>query len=249
MNNARSEHLLTLSSVSKHYSEGVTALDNVSLSVAEGEILAVIGSSGAGKSTLLKCINRLIDCEGEIIFKGVPITNIRGRALRKVRSKIGMIFQNYNLVECLPVIENVLHGTLGRSSLFKSIFSIYTKEELAKADDIINAVGLADMKMRPCSALSGGQKQRVGIARSLMQQPSIILADEPISSLDIKTSRSILQLLQQTCKERGIACIINLHQIEAAKEFADRIVGLKNGRIAFDGKASELNDDALKKIL
>lgn len=247
--NRHNPSVLTMSSVSKTYSGGVKALDNVSLSVAEGEILAVIGSSGAGKSTLLKCINRLTECEGEIIFEGVPITKIRGKALRQARSKIGMIFQNYNLVDCLPVIDNVLHGILGKLNLFRSIFSLYTKQELALAYEIIDAVGLYEMKMRACSALSGGQKQRVGIARSLMQQPSIILADEPTSSLDIKMSHTILQLLQKNCKERGIACIINLHQIEAAKEFADRIVGLKTGRIVFDGKASDLNQDALKKIL
>lgn len=241
--------ILRLSSVSKTYRGGVLAVDNVSLSVAEGEILAIIGSSGAGKSTLLKCINRLIEYEGEITFEGIPITKVRGKALRQARSKIGMIFQNYNLVECLPVIDNVLHGRLGKMSFFRSIFSLYTKEELHEADKIIEAVGLSDMKRRACSALSGGQKQRVGIARSLMQEPSIILADEPTSSLDIKTSRTILQLLQKNCKERGIACIINLHQIEVAKEFADRIVGLKTGRVVFDGKTSELNDEALKKIL
>ena len=248
MNDLRSS-IIEISSVSKRYSSGVVALDNVSLSVAEGEILAVIGSSGAGKSTLLKCINRLVEYEGEIFFEGIPITKINGRSLRQVRSKIGMIFQNYNLVDCLPVIDNVLHGLLGKLSFFRSIFSLYTKEELEQAIKIIDAVGLSDMKMRACSALSGGQKQRVGIARSLMQQPSIILADEPTSSLDIKTSRTVLQLLQKNCKERGIACIINLHQIEAAKEFADRIVGLKSGQVVFDGKASELNEDVLKKIL
>lgn len=241
--------VLTISSLSKTYSNGVLALEDVSLSLAEGEILAVIGSSGAGKSTLLKCINRLTESEGCIVFENVPITRIRGRTLRHIRSKIGMIFQNYNLVESLPVIDNVLHGLLGKLGFFRSIFSLYTKDELAKADEIIDAVGLSEMKMRACSALSGGQKQRVGIARALMQQPSIILADEPTSSLDIKTSRTVLQLLKKNCKERGIACIINLHQIQEAKEFADRIVGLKMGRMVFDGKASELSEDALKKIL
>ena len=241
-------HILTLSSISKTYRGGVLALDDISLSVAEGEILAVIGSSGAGKSTLLKCINRLEECEGEIIFEGLSIQKIRGRALRQARRKIGMIFQNYNLVECLPVIDNVLHGILGKLSFFRSIFSLYTKEELIQANEIIEAVGLSEMKMRACSALSGGQKQRVGIARSLMQQPSIILADEPTSSLDIKTSRTILQLLQKNCKERGIACIINLHQIELAREFADRIVGLKMGQVVFDGKVAELSEEVLKKI-
>ena len=249
MNTSCPFSVLEISSLSKTYPTGIVALDNVSLSVEEGEILAVIGSSGAGKSTLLKCINRLTECEGSIIFEGIPITKIRAGALRRARSRIGMIFQNYNLVECLPVIDNVLHGILGKLSFFRSIFSLYTKEELKQANEIIDAVGLSEMKMRACIALSGGQKQRVGIARSLMQQPSIILADEPTSALDIKTSRTILQLLKKNCKERGIACIINLHQIEAAKEFADRIVGLKMGRVVFDGKASELNEEALKKIL
>lgn len=244
-----SSQVLKVSSLCKTYPGGVTALEDVSLSVARGEIVGVVGSSGAGKSTLLKCINRLTDCEGEIVFEGSDIRQAKGATLRRVRSKIGMVFQNYSLVEPLSVMENVLHGLLGKMSFFRAVFSLYTKEEELEASEMLDAVGLSEMKMRACGTLSGGQKQRVGIARALMQHPSLILADEPTSSLDVKTSHAVLQLLQKNCHERGIACIINMHQTEAAKEFADRIVGLKMGRVVFEGSASELSDEALAKIL
>ena len=241
--------MLNISCLSKTYPGGVIALKDVSLTVEKGEIVAVIGSSGAGKSTLLKCINRLTDGQGSIIFEDKHIMQLKGKALCHARSKIGMIFQNYNLVEPLSVLENVLHGRLGKMSFFRSIFSLYTDEELQMACELIEAVGLREMRERACFTLSGGQKQRVGIARSLMQQPLIILGDEPTSSLDINTSRTVLSLLRTACKERGIACIINLHQIDEAKEFADRIVGLKAGKVVFDGTPSQLDSNILKNIL
>ncbi|MGP1437716.1 MAG: phosphonate ABC transporter ATP-binding protein [Treponema sp.] len=238
--------MLKISNLTKKYSNALIALDNVSFSVKKGEFVAIIGQSGAGKSTLLRCINNLEEHSGTIMLEGACIEQARN--LRELRKNIAFIFQNYNLVENLSVIENVLHGILGKIGFFRSIFGIYNKEEKRKALLLLESLGLSQMPYRCCVALSGGQKQRVGIARALMQSPSIILADEPTSSLDINSTNIVLNLLKERCKENNITCIVNLHQIDVAKIFADRIIALKKGKIVFDDVPSRLNDIALKNI-
>ena len=240
--------MLEVESLYKKYTDGKLALNDVSFSLKSSEVLAIVGSSGAGKSTLLKCINRLVEYEGSIKLNGLCIERLNGRALRKLRCNIAMIFQNYSLVENLSVIENVLHGTLGKINFFRALFGLYTKEEERRAEHIVGKVGMKDFLYRPCFSLSGGEKQRVGIARSFMQEPALILADEPTSSLDIKTSHDVLFLLKDLCKKRRIATIVNLHQIDLAKHFADRIIALKDGKIVFDDLPSKLDDAMIKKI-
>ncbi len=240
--------MLEISNLTKRYNNGFLALDNVSFSIKEGEFVAVVGQSGAGKSTLLRCINNLEEHSGNVVVNGLCIEKLGQGALRKVRKDIAFIFQNYNLVENLSVIENVLHGILGKIGFFRSVFGIYKQEEKEEACLLIEALGLLDMRYRCCVDLSGGQKQRVGIARALMQSPSIILADEPTSSLDVNSTSIVLNLLKKKCKEKGITLVVNLHQIEGAKKFADRIIALKKGKIVFDASPQFLTDDEIKKI-
>ncbi|MGP1519917.1 MAG: phosphonate ABC transporter ATP-binding protein [Treponema sp.] len=240
--------MLEISNLTKRYNNGFLALDNVSFSVKEGEFVAVVGQSGAGKSTLLRCINNLEEHSGNVVVNGLCIEKLSQGALRKVRKDIAFIFQNYNLVENLSVLENVLHGILGKIGFFRSVFGIYKQEEKEEACLLIEALGLLNMRYRCCVDLSGGQKQRVGIARALMQSPSIILADEPTSSLDVNSTNIVLNLLKKKCKEKGITSVVNLHQIEGAKKFADRIIALKKGKIVFDASPQFLTDDEIKKI-
>lgn len=240
--------MLEISNLTKKYSNNFIALDNISLSVNKGEFVVVIGQSGAGKSTLLRCINNLEPHTGTILVEGFCIEKLKHKALREARKNIAFIFQNYNLVENLSVLENVLHGILGKIGFWRSIFGIYTREEKNDALLLIEALGLLEMKYRCCVDLSGGQKQRVGVARALMQKPSLILADEPTSSLDIASSNIVLNLLKENCKKNGITSVVNLHQIELAKKFADRIIALKNGQVVFDNIPSFLTDIEIKRI-
>ena len=240
--------MLEISKLTKKYTNGFLALDNVSLSVNKGEFMVVIGQSGAGKSTLLRCINNLEPHTGTILVEGLCIEKLNRRALKEVRKNIAFIFQNYNLVENLSVLENVLHGMLGKIGFWRSVFGIYTRQEKNNALSLIEVLGLLEMKYRCCADLSGGQKQRVGIARALMQKPRLILADEPTSSLDVASSNIVLNLLKENCKKNGITCVVNLHQIELAKKFADRIVALKNGQVVFDGFPPALTESELRKI-
>lgn len=241
--------MLEISNLTKKYTTSrLIALDNVSFSVKKGEFVAVIGQSGAGKSTLLRCINGLEAHTGSVVLEGLCIEKLSARKLREARKNIAFIFQNYNLVENLSVIENVLHGILGKIGFFRSIFGVYKREEKRNALLLLESLGLSDMPYRCCLDLSGGQKQRVGIARALMQSPSIVLADEPTSSLDVNSSNIVLNLLKENCKARKITCIVNLHQIEVAKRFADRIIALKKGKIVFDNEPTNLNDVAINEI-
>lgn len=241
--------LLQLKSITKYYSGTMPALKDVNLSVAEGEFVSVIGSSGSGKSTLLRCINRIIEASsGEVYFNGTDFSKLPKRKLRKIRTKIGMIFQHYNLVDRLSVLENVLHGRLGYKSSLAGIFGIYTKEEKEQAFKIINILGLRDQIYKRCDELSGGQKQRVGIARALIQNPKLILCDEPIASLDPNTSKVIMDYLQNIAKEMGITIIISLHQVDVALKYSDRIIGVNKGSIIFDGNPDELTDERISQI-
>lgn len=217
------------------------ALSGVDFVCGEGELVTVIGPSGAGKSTFLRCINRLIEpTEGSVVFNGQDITHLRRNKLRGVRTQIAMIFQNYNLVYRLTAIQNVLHGRLGYKGAVAGSLGLYSDAEKLRAFELLDEVGLGEFAYRRADQLSGGQKQRVGIARALIQDPRIILCDEPIASLDPKSSRVVMEHLRRVTRQHGITCIVNLHQVDMALEFSDRIVGLRAGEKVFEGTPAEL---------
>lgn len=241
--------LLELNNVTKSYHKEIPALVDVSFSVQEGEFVAIIGPSGAGKSTLLRCINRMIEATGgEISFNGVKVSNLSKNGLRKLRTQIGMIFQHYNLVDRLTVIENVLHGRLGYKSTLAGVFGRYSEEEKRQAFRIIEILGLNDQVYQRCDQLSGGQKQRVGIARALIQNPKMILCDEPIASLDPNASKIIMNHLRNVSTEMGITVIVNLHQVNVALKYSDRIIGVNKGKVVFDGSPAELTAEQIYDI-
>lgn len=241
--------ILEFKNVSKIYDNVTKALDDVSFAVEEGEFVSIIGPSGAGKSTLLRCINRLINAsQGVVTFDGQDITHVKGKELRNIRTKTGMIFQHYNLVDRLSVIENVLHGTLGKKSTISGMVGHYTEEEKEKTFDILKELGLGDQVYKRCDELSGGQKQRVGIARAIMQQPRLILCDEPIASLDPKASKVIMDQLAEINKKKKITCIVNLHQVDVAMKYSQRILGVAGGKIVFDGAPEELDQSTIHRI-
>ncbi|OUO92497.1 phosphonate ABC transporter ATP-binding protein [Gordonibacter sp. An230] len=241
--------LLELRGLSKSYDGRARALDDVSLEVRRGEFVSVIGSSGAGKSTLLRCVNRLVDpTEGSVAFDGDDMVRARGRALRACRRRIAMVFQHYNLVHRATAIENVLQGRLGYKSTIAGMLGLFSEEEKRRAFEILDQVGLADFAYTRTDQLSGGQKQRVGIARALVQDPLLMLADEPIASLDPKSSRTVMEHLRWAADELGVACLVNLHQVDFALEFSDRIVGLAGGRLVFDGAPDELDEAMIARI-
>lgn len=241
--------LLELKNVTKYYNNTVPALAGVSFSVRKGEFVSVIGPSGAGKSTLLRCINRMIEVTGgEIYFDGIMSSKVKRKDLRKLRTKIGMIFQHYNLVDRLTVIENVLHGRLGYKSTLAGVLGRYSREEKMQAYGVVRFLGLNDQVYQRCDQLSGGQKQRVGIARALVQNPKMILCDEPIASLDPNASKIIMDHLKNVATQMGITMIVNLHQVNVALKYADRIIGVNQGRIVFDGPPDELTDGRIADI-
>lgn len=238
-----------MDAVSKSYNGKSKALDGVSLAIERGQFVSVIGSSGAGKSTLLRCVNRLIDpSEGRIEFDGKNVLELGKRELRQVRRSIGMIFQHYNLVSRSTTIENVLQGRLGYKSSIAGVLGLYSEEEKELAFETLDRLGMAEFAYRRCDQLSGGQKQRVGIARALVQEPLLMLADEPIASLDPKASRTIMEYLRWAADDLGIACLVNLHQVDYAIEFSDRIIGLKDGKLVFDGSPADLDSEAIAYI-
>ncbi len=243
------EPLLTVSNVMKYYNGATPALDDVTFSVKEGEFISIIGPSGAGKSTLLRCINRMIDVSsGEIIFDGLQTAGLLKRDLKKLRTKIGMIFQHYNLVDRLTVIENVLHGRLGSKSTLAGALGRYSQQEKTKALAVITMLGLKDHIYQRCDHLSGGQKQRVGIARALVQNPKMILCDEPIASLDPNASKIIMDHLRNFSKEMRITLIVNLHQVNVALKYSDRIIGVNKGKIVFDGAPDLVTPQCISEI-
>ena len=243
------EPILKFDNVSKHYPNGVHALKGVSFTVREGEFVSVIGPSGSGKSTLLRAINRLIPIsDGTVWLDGQAVSAQRGKGLRQLRRKVGMIFQNYNLVYSLSVLQNVLHGRLGYMSGVKGVFGLYSEADKQEALDLLNELGLADFAYNRASDLSGGQKQRVGIARAIMQGPKLLLCDEPIASLDPSSAKTIMDLLRDMTRKRNIACIVNLHQLDVALKYSTRIIGLSKGEIVFDGRPEELDDCTIERI-
>jgi len=241
--------ILSVKDVKKTYRNGTHALRGVSFDIHEGEFVAIIGSSGSGKSTLLRCINQLVkQTQGSVIFKGTAVEKLKNSEMKKIRREIGMIFQHYNLIDRLTVIQNVLHGRLGYMNDFQGIFDLYSNEDRWNAYHILERVGLENEIYKRADQLSGGQKQRVGIARALAQNPSFMLADEPIASLDPVTSSVIMEYLYRICREDKISAIVSLHQVDFALKYATRIIGIKQGLIIFDGKPKELTDSVIDQI-
>ncbi len=237
------EHLV------KVYPNGTRALKDVSFEVADGEFLAVIGLSGSGKSTLLRCINRLIEpTSGKITWDEVDITAVSGKEMRKVRRQIGMIFQQFNLVKRSSVLTNVLSGRLGYVNSFQSLLGVFSPADQRRAIDNLEQVGLSEKAHVRADSLSGGQQQRVGIARALMQEPKLILADEPVASLDPVLAHSILKYLEQLNKERGITVLCSLHFLDLVHRYATRAVALKDGELVFQGLPKQIDDAQFKAI-
>jgi phosphonate transport system ATP-binding protein len=238
----RIEHLV------KDYSGGVHALDDVSMEVRGGEFLVLIGLSGSGKSTLLRCINRLVEpTGGRIVLDDLDITAARGTDLRKIRRSVGMIFQQFNLVKRSTVLTNVLTGRLGYVSQWQSLLAHWGEDDYRRALVSLDRVGLRDRAHQRADRLSGGQQQRVAIARALMQEPKIMLADEPVASLDPATSHSVLKYLQQINSE-GMTVICSLHFLSLARAYGTRVIALKGGRLMFDGKPAEIDEQRFKEI-
>ena len=241
--------LLKIDDLVKTYPNGTQALQSVNLEVEKGEFLVVIGLSGSGKSTLLRCINRLHDpTSGSVVFNGQEVTELRGRELRAVRGNMGMIFQHFNLIPRKSVLENVLTGALARTGLVTSLLSLYSKKERERAAEYIRIVGLEGKEKSRADNLSGGQQQRVSIARALMQNPQLLLADEPVASLDPATSHSVMRYLKKINEEMGVTVICNLHFLSLVRAYAGRVIALKDGRIIYHGSPQEIDEDWFKRI-
>jgi phosphonate transport system ATP-binding protein len=241
--------MLELKHLSKSYVAGTPVLADISVGIPAQGITAIIGASGTGKSTLIRCINRLVEpTQGEILFDGTDMARVSGKTLRHARRHIGMVFQEYNLVERLTVMENLLCGRLGYVSPWRAWRRKFPPEDVRRAYELLDLVGLAGFANQRADALSGGQRQRVGIARAVMQEPRLLLADEPTSSLDPKTSVEIMELMAGIARTRGIPVLVNMHDVLLAKRFADRVLGMAAGRIVFDGPPDQLDDAMLKTI-
>ncbi len=241
--------ILSIQNVSKVYDGQVRALDGVSFEAPKGQFLAIIGLSGSGKSTLLRCLNRLIDpTGGRILFEGADVTNANDTELRRIRRRIGMVFQHFNLVHRSSVLTNVLSGRLGYVNPAWSLVNRFPPEDVANAHKQLARVGLADKAGSRADELSGGQQQRVGIARALMQDPVMILADEPVASLDPVLAHGIMQYLEQINKQDGVTVLCSLHFLDLVHRYADRVVALNGGRLVFDGPPAEIDDQKFKDI-
>jgi phosphonate transport system ATP-binding protein len=240
--------MISVRGLSKTYAGGVRALDNVNIDVAPGEFLVILGPSGAGKSTLLRCINRLVEpSAGQVFHNGAEITGHRG-SLRAIRRQFGMVFQQFNLVKRLSVLVNVLAGRLGYRSVLRSLLYSFPEADKRIAIECLARVNMEHKAFQRADTLSGGEQQRVAIARALAQQPTVILADEPVASLDPKIARQVLGYLRQVAQELGITVLCNLHQVDYAKEFSERVVGMSRGSVVFEGPSSQLTDDILHRI-
>ncbi len=252
--------ILEVKDLHKSFNPSAHVLRGISLKVEQGEFLGVIGLSGAGKSTLLRCINRLVEpSSGEILIPRsifIPesdgaradVLKLDPKELRLLRRKVGMIFQQFNIVKRLSVIDNVLSGGLGYQPSLKSCLRLFPQEEKRRALTNLKRVGLLDHAYKRADELSGGEQQRVAIARTLMQNPAIILADEPVSSLDPKLSRVVLDILKRICREDGITALASLHTLDLAREYADRVVALREGRVFFNGPATDLSDGVVEEV-
>ncbi len=241
--------MLTIQDLTKVYPTGARALNGISFRVDEPKVITIIGPSGAGKSSLIRCINRLVEpTSGKILLDGTDIAGLSSRGLRKARRRMGMIFQEYNLVERLTVMENVLSGRLGYIGFWRAYRRKFPPEDVTAAFKLLDRVGLEGYQNTRADALSGGQRQRVGIARALMQRPDLLLVDEPTASLDPKTSRQIMRLLVELAHENNTPALVNIHDVALAQTFSDRIIGLADGQIVFDGTADDVTSDVLTQI-
>jgi phosphonate transport system ATP-binding protein len=241
--------IVSLKDVVKVYPGGTRALDGISLDVRRGEFVVLIGLSGSGKSTLLRCVNGLVEpTSGKVLFDGIDVTAAGGAELRRVRRRIGMIFQQFNLVRRISVFSNVLSGRLGYRSTWRTIGSRPSRDDVRLAYENLGRVGILEKAFSRADALSGGQQQRVGIARALMQAPELMLADEPVASLDPATSHSVMKYLEEINRKDGITVMCSLHFLSLARRYGTRVVALKAGRVAFDGKPVEIDERRFKEI-
>lgn len=240
---------LEITGLVKAYRRGQPVLQGIDLRIEGSGLTAIIGPSGTGKSTLIRCINRLVEpTAGSIRLDGLELTTLKGRGLREARRRMGMVFQEYNLVERLTVMENLLTGRLGYVGAFDAWLRRFPRADIDRAFDLLGVVGLADFANQRADALSGGQRQRVGIARALMQRPDLLLADEPTSSLDPKTSVEIMTLLREQGVAAGIPVLANMHDVDLARRFADRVIGMSGGRVVYDGPGDGLDHPTLSRI-
>jgi len=241
--------MLKVEHLTKVYEDGTKALDDVSFSVERGEFLAVIGLSGSGKSTLLRCINRLIEpTDGTITWDGVDVTNASQEDLRRIRRRIGMVFQHFNLVNRSKVLTNVLSGRLGYVNPVLAVINRFPKADIEKAHAQLARVGLEEKAKNRADELSGGQQQRVGVARAMMQDPEIMLADEPVASLDPVLAHSIMQYLERINQEDGVMVLCSLHFLDLVHQYSDRVIALKDGKLVFTGTPAEIDDEKFKEI-
>ena len=233
----------------KYSARGPEILKSVSFDVEDNDFFAIIGPSGAGKSTLIRCINRLVEpVAGEIFFEGRDVTKLNSKELRFLRRDIGMIFQEFNLIDRMSVMDNVLSGRLGYTGTIRSLFRAFKKADIQHALALLDRVGLIDHVDKRADELSGGQRQRVGIARALMQDPKLLLLDEPTSALDPKISREVMALILEMARELKVPCLCNIHDVNLALEFCNKIIGLQDGVKMFDGPAGDMNEDRLSEI-
>lgn len=241
--------IISLKNVSKQYPNGTIGLNDVSLDLYPGEFVIVVGLSGAGKSTMLRSINRLNEISsGEILIDGESITKAKGKKLRQIRTNIGMVFQGFNLVKQSSVLRNVLNGRVGHYPWYKSFFGLFSNEDKVKAKEALKRVGMEEKMYSRADELSGGQQQRVAIARTLTQNPKIILADEPVASLDPITTVTVMDDLKKINQDLGITVVVNLHSVELARKYGTRIIGLQDGKLVFDGSVEEATDETLRNI-
>lgn len=241
--------MIEFKNVYKTYPNGFTALKNVNLNIEQGEFVAIIGLSGAGKSTILRCINRMHDIQqGTLTVDGVDVESLSGKSLRRFRRKVGMIFQSFNLVSRSTVIKNVLTADVPDMPFWRVLFGIFTKEQKMRALESLDKVGILDKAYTRCDQLSGGQQQRVALARTLNQNPSIILADEPVASLDPVTARQVMSDFVRINKEYKITILLNIHHVDLALNYCDRVIGVRAGEIVFDGHASSITQEQLDEV-
>jgi phosphonate transport system ATP-binding protein len=252
--------ILEIENLHKAYGDAAQVLRGINLQIEQGEFIGIIGLSGSGKSTLLRCVNRLIEASSGAVWiprelvglerdgTRADVLKLSTAELRLLRRKVGMVFQQFNIIKRLSVIDNVLSGGLGYQPAFRSVLRIFSREQERQALTNLKRVGLLDHAYKRADQLSGGEQQRVAIARTLMQRPAIILADEPVSSLDPRLSRVVLDILKRVCREDGITALVSLHTLELTREYADRIIGLKQGQVCFDGSARDLTDRIVESI-
>lgn len=241
--------MIEFRNASKVYPNGVQGLKNVTLNIEQGEFVAIIGLSGAGKSTLIRTVNRMHDVTGgKVVVDGIDVSTLKGKELRRFRRKIGMIFQSFNLVTRSTVINNVLASMVPDIPWYRTLLGIYTKEEKLRALQALDKVGILDKAYTRCDQLSGGQQQRVALARTLNQNPSIILADEPVAALDPLTAKAVMSDFKRINQEMNISILLNIHHVDLALEYADRVIGIRAGEIVYDGPSREVTSEVLDQV-